>query len=127
MSASISGWNGTVKSGATDLDVEGWSADFKIVEVDTTTTADAGWEDTAPGVKSVEGSFDFNYVVANKPTGSGANLTMGNTVALTLTVTTGETFTGNALITKLSIKNKVKDTVKVTASFKNKGVWVLPS
>ena len=38
----------------------------------------------------------------------------------------GTTLTGNGLITKLSLKTKVKDGFMVTASFTSKGTWTLP-
>lgn len=127
MSTAFSGVLGTVKSGTTDMDVEGWDADYEVAEIETTTTADAGWEDAIPGPKKISGSFDFFYNTSKKPTGVTANLSAGSTAALTLQTTTGETLVGNALITKLSFKNKVKDGCKVTASFRSKGTWTLPS
>jgi len=127
MSSAFSGILGTVKSGAVDIDVEGWSADYEIGEADTTTTADGGWEDSIGCHKKFSGSFDFLYNPAKKPTGASANLTPGSTPTLTLQATTGEVFSGVALITKLSLKSKVKDAFRVTASFRNRGPWTCPS
>lgn len=127
MSQAISGVLGIVKSGATDLDVNGWSLDLEVATFDSTTTADGGWEDETGAAKKASGSFDFFYNTTKKPTGATANLVPGATVTLTLQVTTGETFGGSALIKKLSLKSKVKDGFMVTASFVNKGVWTYPT
>ena len=102
---------------------------MEISTFDSTTTYDAGWESTTASTKRVSGSFDFFYNIAIKPTGATANLTPGNLVVLTLYVNVagGDTLTGNGLITKLSLKTKVKDGFMVTASFTSVGAWVLPS
>jgi len=127
MSNALSGVLGKVVAGATDMDVSGWNGEFEVDTFDSTTTADAGWESTTAAAKKVSGSFDCFYNTAKKPTGSVAGLTPGNTVTLRLDATTGESFTGSALITKLSIKSKAKESITVTASFKNIGPWTYPS
>lgn len=127
MSSAFSGVLGTVKSGSTDMDVQGWQGDPEVNTFDSTTTADAGWDDTSAATKKFSGSFDFFYNTSKKPTGSSANLTPGNKPTLTLQATTGETFSGAALITKLSLKSKVKDGFMVTASFVSSGAWTYPS
>lgn len=129
MSTAYSGVNSNVQSGSLDMDASGWSADVEVSTFDSTTTADAGWEDTTAATKKVSGSFDFFYNVAKKPTGATANLTPGSIVTLTLYVnkTISESLVGSALILKLSLKEKVKDGFIVTASFTSKGIWTLPS
>jgi hypothetical protein len=129
MSRAYSGTEANVKSGALDMDAAGWSADVDTSTFDSTTTADAGWEDETVATLKVTGSFDFFYNTAKKPTGSSANLTPGSTPTLTLYVneTGGDNLTGIALIKKLSLKSKVKDGFMVTASFTSKGIWTLPS
>lgn len=131
MSASISGVNGYVLSGTTNMDVMGWSADPEVNTYDSTTTANAGWDDISASTKKISGSFDFFYNVAKKPTGATANLTPGSTPTLQLYIDEvnepSEVFTGQAMITKLSLKAKVKDGWIVTASFTGKGAWTFPS
>ena len=127
MSIALSGVNGKVRAGVTDMDVSGWTIDPEVETFDSTTTADAGWESTTAAAKKISGSFDFFYNVSKKPTGATAGLTPGNTVALALDVQSGETYSGNALITKLAIKSKAKESITITASFKNVGAWVYPS
>lgn len=127
MSSALSGFNGKVRAGSTDMDVSGWSGDPEVDTFDSTTTADAGWEDVTAAAKKISGSFDFFYNTSKKPTGATAGISPGNTVTLALDATTGETFTGSALITKLSIKSKAKESITITASFKGKGAWTYPS
>ena len=127
MSQAFSGVLGLVKSGAVDADVSGWSGDLEVETFDSTTTADAGWADITAAAKKITGSFDFFYNTTKKPTGAGLNLTPGATPALTLQATTGEVFSGTALITKLSLKSKVKEGFMCTASFANKGPWTYPT
>jgi len=126
--AKFSGVLGTVKSGAIDMDVQGYSLDIETAVIDSTTTSDGGWESAIGGPSKASGSFDFFYDTAKKPTGATANLTPGSRPTLTFQITTGETISGVALISKLSLKSKVKDGYIVTASFQSGGgAWTLPS
>lgn len=131
MSAAISGKNGYVLAGTTNLDVQGWTLDPEVNTFDSTTTADGGWDDTTASTAKAGGSFDFFYNPSKKPTGATAGLTPGAVRALQLYIdeinSPSEVFGGNALITKLSLKGKVKDGFLVTASFVNKGAWTYPS
>lgn len=131
MSAAISGKNGYVLSGTTNMDVQGWSLDPEVNSFDSTTTADGGWDDETASTNKVSGSFDFFYNPTKKPTGAGAGLTPGSTPTLQLYIDEvndpAELFTGKALIKKLSLKGKVKDGWLVTASFVGKGQWTYPS
>lgn len=129
MSTAYSGAEGKVLSGSTDLDVTGWSADVEVAEIDVSTTGDAGWEDAIHGLKKVSGSFDFLYNTSKDPFGAVVGLLPGAATypTLTLTLTTGKTLAGQAMITKLSVKSEVKDAVKITASFRSKGAWTMPS
>lgn len=129
MSAALSGVHANVISGSTDMDASGWSADYEVSTFDSTTTADAGWEDETSATQKLSGSFDFFYNALKKPTGSTANLTPGSTPTLVLWVDNpgGDSWTGKALIKKLSLKSKVKDGFLVTASWTSKGIWTVPS
>lgn len=129
MSTALSGTHANVFSGSTDLDASGWSADYEIATFDSTTTADAGWEDETGATLKLSGSFDFFYNTSKKPTGATAALTPGSTPNLVLWVNNpgGDSFAGKGLIKKLSLKSKVKDGFMVTASFTSKGPWTVPS
>lgn len=131
MSAAFSGEYANVVSGSMDMDAQGWTLDPESNVFDSTTTADAGWDDNTAATSKVSGTFDFFYNVAKKPTGASAALTPGSAPTLTLypnkSAYSSETFSGKALITKLSLKSKVKDGFMVTASFVSKGAWTYPS
>lgn len=127
-----SGYDGEVLNGAFDYQVSEWDLDLEIKEVDTSTTADAGWESAIGSLKKVSGSFKFFYQAPPRnPTGATSGLTVGSTPTLKLyinkTLLSTEFFTGVALITKLSLKSSVPGAGEVTASFRNRGVWTLPS
>lgn len=128
MSQGYSGVDGKVYVGANDADTMGWSADPEANTWDSTTTADGGWDDTNASTKKLSGSFDILYNKAKKPFGT-LGLTQGAIVTLFLYIshTDGDNLTGSALITKVSIKGKVKEGIILTVSFVSKGIWTLPS
>lgn len=130
MSTAYSGVDGTVTAQSTDMDVSGFSADVEAEELDTTTTADAGWEDAIDGVKKVSGTFDFLWNPSKNPFSTIIALMPGGGTypTLTLKLSTGETLSGVAKINKLSVKSAVKGQPKTfTATFRSKGAWTLPS
>lgn len=130
MSTAYSGIDGTVLSQSTDMDVTGWSADVEAEEIDTTTTADAGWEDAINGCKKVSGSFDFLWNPSKNPFNSVIAMMPGSGLypTLTLKLSTGQTLSGTAMIQKLSLKSAVKGQAKtITATFRSKGAWSVPS
>lgn len=134
MSAAITGVNATVKIGTQNVDASGVNLDIEIDTFDTSTTADLGYADATGGLKKVSGSFDFFYNIAKKPTGASPGLGLvpgtiitGMVISIDAVNDVGETFTGNALITKLSLKSKVQDGWMITANFMGKGPWTLPA
>lgn len=129
MSQAYSGVGGNAFTGTTDLDAKGWNVDHTVNVFDSTTTADAGWDDETAATQRIEGAVDLFYNVAKKPTGSTANLAAGSTPTLKLYVNmpANEFLTGKALIKKLSLKSVVKEGFTVSASFVNKGPWTLPT
>lgn len=129
MSAALSGVHANVFSGSLDMDASGWTADYEVDCFDSTTTADGGWDDETAATQKISGSFDILYNPLKKPTGATAGLLPGSTPTLTLWVVNpgGDSYTGKALIKKLSLKSKVKDGFLVTATWVNKGPWTVPS
>jgi hypothetical protein len=128
MSQGYSGYQGNVLAGANDVDCQDWSADHEVNTWDSTTTADAGWDDTSTATKKLSGTFDILYDPTKTPFGT-LGLTPGSTVSLQLFVNkpAGIALAGSALLTKASIKSATKDGIKVAISFVNKGPWTLPS
>ena len=128
MSFAYSGVQGNVFAGATDIDTSGWEFKHTVNTFDSTTTADLGWDDTTGATQRVEGSFTFFYNTAKYPYGT-VGLSPGSTPALKLYInkTAGSFFSGLGLITGLSFGVKTKEGIPVTASFVNKGPWVMPT
>lgn len=131
MSYAISGVNSKVLTGTTDMDVIGGTFDVETGEIDTTTTADAGWEDSIDGPKKVSGSFDFFWNPSKSPFSSVQKLTPGASTTvfptLKLYIDADNFATGTARITKLSKKSTTKEGVIFTATFVSKQTWTLPS
>jgi hypothetical protein len=121
-----SGFEGKVFSGATDMDVSEWSADIEITEIDVTTTAGNGFEQTLTGPTKISGKFTVFYTTEKNPFGVTAGLTPGESVTLHLHTGGGDELTGLALITKAMIKSAVKEAVSVELNFRNDGPWTYP-
>lgn len=128
MSQGYSGYEGNVYAGAIDCDVQDWSADVEVNTWDSTTTADAGWDDTSAATSKASGTFDILYNPTKTPFGT-LGLSKGSIVTLQLYVNkpAGTMLTGSALITKTSIKSATKDGIKVAISWVSKGAWTLPT
>jgi hypothetical protein len=128
LSFAYAGTQGNVLSGATDVDMSKWEIKHGVNTFDSTTTADDGWDSTTASTMKLGGSFTFFYNPAKFPYGS-LNLAPGSTPTLKLFIneTSGNFFTGVALITDLSFAVAVKEGIPVTASFVNKGPWTLPT
>jgi len=127
MSTAYSGKDGKVKANAVDMNVSKWSASVTVAEVDCSTTGDAGWTDTRGWVKSVEGSFEFNFDTGKSPFAAAQLLTPGEICPLELFVDPTKKLAGNALITKVDPTSEYKGKITATANFKNSGAWTLPT
>jgi hypothetical protein len=129
MSTAYSGVEANVKVGATDLDVQGWSADYSVSTFDSTTTADGGWDDETAASKRLEWNFDCFYNSSKDPFGT-LGLHAGATLAnmnLYVNLTDDVKLAGTGLVKKVSIKGKVKEGLVLTVSGVNKGAWTLPT
>lgn len=130
MSYAVSGVGSKVLTGTTDMDVVGGTFDVETTEIDSTTTADNGWEDSIDGPKKVSGSFDFMWNPSKNPFSSVQALQPGRSTTsfptLKLYIDADNFATGTARITKLSKKGTVKEGVVFTATFVSKQSWTLP-
>lgn len=131
MSYAISGIDSKIVSESTDMDVQSGSFDIETSDIDSTTTADAGWEDSIDGPKKVSGSFDFFWNPSKSPFSSVTKLMPGRSATifptLKLYLDSSNFATGVARIQKLSKKGAVKEGLMFTATFTSKGVWTLPN
>lgn len=136
MSKALSGYGGNVLNGTTDCDVQGWALTYATNTWDATTTADGGWDDTAPGTRNAKGSFDFLFnpdkqphVATDAAEDPGLGLNEGDTiVALKLFVdkTGNLCHQGRALISNIQTKSVTKQGITLTASFESRGPWYKP-
>lgn len=120
------GWKGKVFSGATDMDVTEWSLDEEITELDVTTTAGLGFEQTIAGATKISGKFTIFYTTEKNPYTSAILLKPGDKPTLKLYTSDSDFFSGVALITKASPKSAVKEAISIEVSFRNDGVWTHP-
>lgn len=133
MSYAVSGVDGKVTSGSTDMDVSSYGFDFEAVEIDATTTGDNGWEDAIDGTIKVSGTFDFFWNPSKNPFNSVVNLMPGAGgltgiyPTLNLRLDAGNSVGGVAKINKLSLKSATKEGKTFTCTFRSKGAWSKPT
>lgn len=127
MATAIAAWKSKIKSGATDMDIVSGSFDYETSDIDTTSTADNGWEDSIDGPAKVSGSFDFLYNPNKSPFSDVTKLMPGRSTTefpvLQLYYSDTEYLQGTARIQKLSKKGAVKEGIMFTCTFVSKGTW----
>jgi hypothetical protein len=128
MSQAYSGVQGNVMAGAIDVDTSGWNLKHTVNTFDSTTTADAGWDDTTASTQRIEGDFTFFYNKLKSPY-AVLMVAPGATPILKLYInkTDGNFFTGLGQIVGVSYGVKTKEGFVVTANFTNKGPWTMPT
>jgi len=119
----ISGSTGAASFGGTTILITNWSADVTADIIDTTDSGDSSWKTSlAKGWKSWTATCDGFQI-------SGvADETIGGTAAsLILTMKTSNTYTGNAIITGMTVNTDVAgtDAVKKTYTFQGTGALTL--
>ena len=121
---SVSGTDGYVTLGSSELtQLTGWDATIDNSILTTNVHDSAPWQTTQRGTKKVSGSIKANWA-------RGARLeSLSNTdslVALTLVMTTGYTWSGNARLGSvahsISLANQLQT---VTVNFESHGAWIL--
>lgn len=129
MATYINGFGGTITFGGTpaSLPVESWTLNINAEAIDTTNTADAGWESNILGCKSWDGSLKTFWDTAAVPTGA-AGFTPGNRATITLPVgSSGKSYTGTCQLTKIGTENPVKGVVGFSIDFKGSGALTYPT
>lgn len=116
--AARSGKDGTLKVGTTQAEILRWSLDM---EAEVGKYGAGGYKHAVAGVIDVKGSFEC----VSLPTGVVA----GATVALELAEggTSGQTYSGNAIVKKVSVV-VVPDTgeiIKYSVDFEGDGEWTI--
>jgi len=121
--AKFSGSSGTATFGGTTINITGWTVDIKVATKDVTDSSSSAWKDfIADGFKEWTGSCE------GFQESSTADLALGGTAAsLVLSMASGKTYTGNAILTQLGTALQVTGTeaVKKTYSFQGTGALTL--
>lgn len=125
MATYINGFGGSATFAAEIMPVENWSLNVNAEALDTTNTADAGWESNITGAKSWEGSAKMFFDSADTPTNT---LVPGSSGTVSLAVgATAKAYAGSCRITQVTIENAAKGVVTVSVSFKGNGALTFPT
>jgi len=129
----VEGYFGKVMKGTTNLNIGGWSGKIETNEVDISTTADGGWDDSAGTRKKFTFQFEGIWKKSANPYSNaqaagdipaGVEMFPGNTVAgLRLYTDEDEYIEGNALILGVDHKVESADVHRFTVTGRNKGPW----
>lgn len=116
--AGRSGKSGTAKIGTTSIEVLRWTLDM---EAEVSKYGAGGFKYAVPGVIDVKGSFECLDIVTG--------LTVGGTVTLELAEggTGGKTYSGSAIVKKISV-TVTPDTgeiIKYSVDFEGDGEWTI--
>lgn len=129
MATYVNGFGGSITFGASPatLAVESWSLNINAEALDTTNTADSGWESNILGAKSWDGSLKTFWDSSAVPTGT-AGFLPGTRATITLPVSgTGKDYTGTCQLTKVGTENAAKGVVTFTVDFKGTGALTYPT
>lgn len=123
MSATIQGTNGACAITGYASKINQWSANIQIKVVETTGFSDGGFRTREPVQIFLEGSAagTLTYGDAAGPAPTLSTLASLAPVSITLTATTGKTFTFSAVVTGISITRPVDGKADVTFNFKSAG------
>lgn len=121
--AILKGKDGTVSVGGSTVgNVSSWSASIETDTLETTAMGTAGWKTHVGSLQSWSGSVEL-YLADNETVGS---YSAGTTVAVVLTDgTSGNTYTGSAIVTSVSIDVGVADLVTMTLDLTGDGELVI--
>lgn len=114
--AELAGKSGDVTVGGTPIgDVKSWSLDYTVDALEVTDMDDAGVRAYIPGCSGWSGSVEVNK--------DGAPETIGSEIALILleSDTANQCWTGQAIITGISVATSFDGVVSYTYSFQGTG------
>ena len=122
--AILKGKDGTVSldgSAATGV-VQSWSASIETDTLETTSMGTGGWKTFEGSLQSWNGSVDMYFADDQGITG----YVDGASIAVVLTDgTSGNTYTGNAIVTSVSVDVAVADLVTMTIDLTGTGELVI--
>ena len=122
--AILKGKDGTVSlaGGTASGVVQSWSASIETDTLETTSMGTAGWKTFEGSLQSWSGSVDMYFADDEVITG----YVDGSAIAVVLTDgTSGNTYTGNAIVTSVSVDVAVADLVTMTLDLTGTGALVI--
>jgi len=122
--AILKGKDGTVslEGGTASGVVQSWSASIETDTLETTSMGTAGWKTFEGSLQSWSGSVDMYF----SDTEVIAGYVDGSSIAVVLTDgTSGNTYTGNAIVTSVSVDVAVADLVTMTLDLTGTGALVI--
>lgn len=121
--AILKGKDGTVSIGGSSVgDVSSWSVSVETDTLETTAMGTGGWKTFAGSLQSWSGSVDMYFADDQGIVG----YVDGASIAVVLTDgTSGNTYTGNAIVTSASIDVAVADLVTMTLDLTGTGELVI--
>lgn len=120
MSNEVVGINGNFAFTAMQANSFGWAMTRSADEHDVTTFADAGVSRYKAGVKR-------GTVTANLHWADDNTAVVGTSASMTLTTTTGETFTVTGILQQEETSSNVNEIVSTIATFRMTGALVKPT
>lgn len=122
---------GKVTSEGTDLPVTSWSLDAAVDEIDATSTAEAGYNQSEGGVQKASGTVEINWDADTMPHSNPPNINEGQVVALVLYVGDPANLKywsiPTALITRVNTRSAVRDKVSISFDFASRGAYSPPA
>jgi predicted secreted protein len=121
--AILKGKDGTVSIGGNSVgDVSSWSVSIETDTLETTAMGTAGWKTHVGSLQSWSGSVEL-YLADNATV---STYTAGTDAAVVLTDgTSGNTYTGTAIVTSVSVDVGVADLVTMTLDLTGDGALAL--
>lgn len=114
--ALLKGKDGTVAVGALNVAcITSWSVSIEADTLETTCMGNAGFKTYVGSLQSWSGSLEANMDSTDD------TITVGSTVSLTLAIGTDLTYTGDAVVTALSVDAGVADLVTMSIDFQGTG------
>ncbi|GAB7388996.1 hypothetical protein BSNK01_28340 [Bacillaceae bacterium] len=122
---SISGVGGKVRIGTNDVtELSNWSLDVEADTLDITHFGNSGWAVNAAGGRSWSGFFEGTWNVANDDNGQKVlqdAMFAGTIITLELYVDDTHKYTGQAILTGMSVETAADDWVTISFDFQGTG------
>lgn len=121
----ISGTGGKVMIGTNEVaELSSWTLDVEAETLDVTHFGNNGWANSVAGFRSWSGSFEGTWAVGTDTNGQRAlqdAMFAGTPVTLELYVNGTNKYTGQAILTNMSVETSAEDLVTISFDFQGTG------